>query len=66
MFLYRENEDVRENVTLDIQKHRNGPLKKFNLFFKGDRIRFFSSAHTAAKPSAAKPADDKKKKKESD
>lgn len=64
MFLYRENEDDRENVILDIQKHRNGPLRKLNLFFKGDRIRFFSSApkHPAAAKSAAKPADDKKKK----
>lgn len=63
MFLYRENEDDRENVTLDIQKHRNGPLRKLNLFFKGDRIRFFSAApKTTAAKSAPKSADDKKKK----
>ena len=68
MFLYRENDDDQENVTLDIQKHRNGPLRRMNLYFKGDRIRFFgverketpsgSSTPTALK----KQTDDKKKK----
>lgn len=55
MFLYREDEEDRENVILDIQKHRNGPLKKINLYFKGDRIRFYSvnQQQTAKKP--AKP-----------
>ena len=64
MFLYRENEDDRENVTLDIQKHRNGPLRRLNLFFKGDRIRFFSvdrkqSAAPKSSP-ASKPTSKKK------
>lgn len=41
MFLYRENDEDEGNFVLDIQKHRNGPLRRINLFFKGDRIRFF-------------------------
>jgi len=41
MFLWREDEENVENVVLDIAKHRNGPLRSINLFFKGDRIRFY-------------------------
>lgn len=41
MFLWREAEDKLEDVVLDIAKHRNGPLKSINLFFKGDRIKFY-------------------------
>lgn len=41
MFLWREDDENLENFTLDIAKHRNGPLKSIKLFFKGDRIKFF-------------------------
>lgn len=41
MFIWREDEEKTENVVLDIAKHRNGPLKSINLFFKGDRIKFY-------------------------
>lgn len=45
MFLWREEEEAGNtnniNVTLDISKHRNGPLKSIKLFFKGDRIKFY-------------------------
>lgn len=41
MFLYRKDDDIREAVTLKIAKHRNGPLGEVELFFKGDRIKFF-------------------------
>ncbi len=41
MFLWREDEENLENIVLDIAKHRNGPLKSIQLFFKGDRIKFF-------------------------
>jgi replicative DNA helicase len=41
MFLWREDEENNENITLDIAKHRNGPLSAIKLFFKGDRIKFF-------------------------
>lgn len=41
MFIWREDEDKAENINLDVAKHRNGPLKSIELFFKGDRIKFF-------------------------
>ncbi len=41
MFLYREDDDERENVKLSISKHRNGALRQIDLYFKGDRVRFF-------------------------
>jgi replicative DNA helicase len=42
MFLSREDSENLENYTLDIAKHRNGPLKTISLYFKGDRIKFYS------------------------
>lgn len=41
MFLYREDEDIREAMKLKIAKHRNGALGTIDLFFRGDRIKFF-------------------------
>lgn len=41
MFLWREDDDNQENFTLDIAKHRNGPLKSLKLYFRGDRIKFY-------------------------
>jgi replicative DNA helicase len=46
MFLWREDEEDAGpgkpiNVTLDIAKHRNGPLGSIKLSFHGDRIKFF-------------------------
>lgn len=41
MFLYRKDDDLREAVTLKIAKHRNGPLGEIELFFRGDRIKFY-------------------------
>jgi len=43
MFLWRENDEDMQNYHLDIAKHRNGPLRQINLFFKGDRIKFFDA-----------------------
>lgn len=46
MFLYRPDDDVSADkilVELLIAKHRNGPLGKISLLFKGDRIRFFQA-----------------------
>lgn len=42
MFIWREDDENIENVMLDIAKHRNGALASIPLFFKGDRIKFFS------------------------
>ncbi len=41
MFLYRKDDDIRELMKLKIAKHRNGPLGEIDLYFKGDRIRFY-------------------------
>jgi replicative DNA helicase len=42
MFLWREHDEDLENMSLDIAKHRNGPLKSIKLRFRGDRIKFYS------------------------
>lgn len=42
MFLYREDDEDRESIKLSIAKHRNGALRQIDLYFKGDRIRFYS------------------------
>lgn len=41
MFLYRKDDDIREAVSLKIAKHRNGGLGDIDLYFKGDRIKFY-------------------------
>lgn len=41
MFLSREDEDIRENVTLSIAKHRNGPVGEMSLYFNGKQVSFF-------------------------
>lgn len=41
LFLYRKDDDIRESVTLKIAKHRNGSLGEVDLFFRGDRVKFY-------------------------
>lgn len=41
MFLHREDEEVREMVTLSIEKHRNGPTGQMSLYFNGKQVSFF-------------------------
>ena len=41
MFLYREDEDNLENVTLEIAKHRNGPTGIVKLRFVPNRVSFY-------------------------
>ncbi len=41
MFLYRKDDEVREAVNLKIAKHRNGGLADIELYFRGDRVRFY-------------------------
>lgn len=41
MFLYREDDDDRENITLEIAKHRNGPVGLVNLRFMQKQISFY-------------------------
>lgn len=41
MFLFRKNDEIRESVSLKIAKHRNGSLADIDLYFRGDRIKFY-------------------------
>lgn len=41
MFLHREDEENRELVTCSIEKHRNGPVGSFPLYFNGKQVSFF-------------------------
>ncbi len=41
MFLWRENDEDLENMTLDVAKHRNGAVGSVKLRFKGDKVRFY-------------------------
>ncbi|MEK7610967.1 MAG: replicative DNA helicase [Patescibacteria group bacterium] len=43
MFLYREDDDNRSDVKLYIAKHRNGPTGELDLFFRGDRTKFYEA-----------------------
>jgi replicative DNA helicase len=43
MFLYRPDDEDRENLKLLIAKHRNGATGEIDLYFKGDRTRFYES-----------------------
>ncbi len=46
MFIYREDPEKMENVTLDIQKHRNGPTGEIQLVFRADRTKFYGMEKT--------------------
>jgi len=46
-FLYREDEEDRNNVTFLIAKHRNGPTGEVPLFFRGERTQFYEAAKEA-------------------
>ncbi len=41
MFLYREDEENLENITLEIAKHRNGPTGVMKLHFVPSRVSFY-------------------------
>lgn len=58
MFLYREDDDVRESMKLKIAKHRNGPLGNIDLFFRGDRIKFYDMEGQMAAKSVTTPKTD--------
>lgn len=50
LFLYRKDDDIREAVNLKIAKHRNGPLGEIELFFRGERIKFFGMENRQLNP----------------
>lgn len=43
MFLYRPDEEDRENLNLIVAKHRNGPTGEIPLYFRADRTRFYEA-----------------------
>ena len=49
MFIYREDPEKMEQVTLDIQKHRNGPTGEIQLMFRANRTKFYGMEKTRAK-----------------
>lgn len=49
MFLYREDPEHPEQVTLDISKHRNGPTGEIQMIFRGDRTKFYGMEKTRTK-----------------
>ncbi|MBI4039005.1 replicative DNA helicase [Candidatus Daviesbacteria bacterium] len=50
MFIYREDLERPEQVTLDIQKHRNGPTGEIQLVFRADRTKFYGLEKARSKP----------------
>lgn len=54
MFLYMEDPEKRESVTLDIQKHRNGPTGEIQLIFRPDRVKFYGLEKTRGRPAVSK------------
>ncbi|MFC1649765.1 replicative DNA helicase [Patescibacteria group bacterium] len=58
MFLWREDSEDLSNYNLDVAKHRNGPLAQIGLFFRGDRIKFYSKEKTVSpEPPPEEPAE---------
>lgn len=53
MFIFREDPEHPEQVVLDIQKHRNGPVGEIPLMFKADRTKFYGMEKTRTKPAPA-------------
>lgn len=43
MFLYRADEEDRENIKLLVSKHRNGPTGERDLYFRGERTKFYEA-----------------------
>ncbi len=43
MFLYRPDEENRSEIKLLISKHRNGPTGEIDLYFRGERTKFYEA-----------------------
>ncbi len=56
MFIYREDLEKPEAVTLDIQKHRNGPTGEIQLMFRPDRVKFYGMERRRGRPPASEEA----------
>ncbi|MBI2011764.1 replicative DNA helicase [Candidatus Daviesbacteria bacterium] len=59
MFIYREDAQNMEDVTLAIEKHRNGPTGEIKLMFRPDRVKFYGMERTRKAPAASKEELDK-------
>lgn len=53
MFIYREDSEKMEQVTLDIQKHRNGPVGEIQMVFRAERTKFYGMEKSRTKPAVA-------------
>jgi len=54
MFIWREDTEHPEQVTLDVQKHRNGPIGEIKLIFRADRTKFYGMEKARGRPASAK------------
>jgi len=43
MFLYRPDEENRSEIKLLIAKHRNGPTGEIDMYFRGERTKFYEA-----------------------
>ncbi|QQG43223.1 MAG: replicative DNA helicase [Candidatus Daviesbacteria bacterium] len=59
MFIYRDDLEKPEDVTLDIQKHRNGATGEIQLKFRADRTKFYGMERQRGRPPAPKEEDEK-------
>lgn len=50
MFLFRQDDDIREQIKLKIAKHRGGSIGDIDLYFRGDRVRFYGMEHGMQAP----------------
>lgn len=50
MFIYREDAENLRDVTLDIQKHRNGPTGEIKLMFVPERVKFYGMEKHRSRP----------------
>lgn len=55
MFIYREDPENMQDVTLDIQKHRNGPTGEIKLMFVPERVKFYGMEKHRGRPSKEEP-----------
>ena len=55
MFIYREDPENLSDVTLDIQKHRNGPVGEIKLVFIPERVKFYGMERSRTQPVKKEP-----------
>lgn len=50
MFIYREDPENLQDVTLDVQKHRNGAVGEIKLMFIPERVKFYGMEKHRGRP----------------